>query len=418
MTTRKTASTARKTASTAGKIKRPAAKSTSVSADVSADQVAPKAMSSVQSAVMTAAPQNSNGNVEVFAINGFIATEAQKVFTLSTSEGSHMVYFGNNDQHDTIGPRDTYNTLGFQSDGIVYQNLYDSSEVFYKSAIYGKGKSQRTDTTFDFQNITNHKLSSQLCSVLQIDNIIYALEGATPYGHYGITEDIYAHMSSNNGQLLPDNVRIETVIYDRDYIQERISNDLSVDSQKAVKTSYGFLGYNMVYEIPGTVQNDYQSGNIAANTFKAKNQYNSLYDMGHSGRKTFSDCRQYVGIDKCGDLAYLRYYDRYGYTAAVGGSGVLTSDSKSDMYGYKMQHVEVLGSVNRYASINGHKSNVYSIVIKTNLLKEALAHMKEGLKQKIKENLSKEVANIGRKIAESLQPAQTQLLSVYVQETT
>ena len=88
------------------------------------------------------------------------------------------------------------------------------------------------------------------------------------------------------------------------------------------------------------------------------------------------------------------------------------------MYGYKMQHVEVLGSVNRYASINGHKSNVYSIVIKTNLLKEALAHMKEGLKQKIKENLSKEVANIGRKIAESLQPAQTQLLSVYVQETT
>ena len=66
----------RKTASAAGKIKRPAAKSTSVSADVSADQVAPKAMSSVQSAVMTAAPQSSNGNVEVFAINGFIATEA------------------------------------------------------------------------------------------------------------------------------------------------------------------------------------------------------------------------------------------------------------------------------------------------------------------------------------------------------
>ena len=208
MTTRKTASTARKTASTAGKRKGPAAKSTSVSADVSADQAAPKAMSSVQSAVMTAAPQSSNGNVEVFAINGFIATEAQKVFTLSTSEGSHMVYFGNNDQHDTILRTDTYNTLGFQSDGIVYQNLYDSSEVFYKSAIYGKGKSQRTDTTFDFQNITNHKLSSQLCSVLRIDNIIYALEGATPYGHYGITEDIYAHMSSNNGQLLPDNVRI------------------------------------------------------------------------------------------------------------------------------------------------------------------------------------------------------------------
>jgi len=242
---------------------------------------------------------------------------------------------------------------------------------------------------------------------------MYALEGATPYGHYGISEDIYAHMSSNNGQLLPDNVPIETVIYDRDYIQERISSDLAIDSQKAVKASYKFLGYNMIYEIPGTIQNDYQSGNIAANTFKAKNQYNSLYDMGHSDGKTFSDCRQYVGIDKCGDIAYLRYYDRYGYTAAVGGSGVLTSDSKSDMYGYKMQHVEVLGSVNRYASINGHKSNVYSIVIKTNLLKDAL----DSTKQRIKDNLNKEIANIGRKIAESLQPVQTQLLSVYVQDT-
>ena len=54
--------------------------------------------------------------------------------------------------------------------------MYDSMQPYYKSAIYKKGKSLRDGTTYDFQDVTNHKLSSSLLDICHVDNIMYAIE--------------------------------------------------------------------------------------------------------------------------------------------------------------------------------------------------------------------------------------------------
>ena len=41
----------------------------------------------------------------------------------------------------------------------IIHNMYSTKDMFYKSAIYDKGKSERTGTTYDFKNIFSHNLA-------------------------------------------------------------------------------------------------------------------------------------------------------------------------------------------------------------------------------------------------------------------
>ena len=70
----------------------------------------------------------------------------------------------------------------------------------------------------------------------------------------------------------------------------------------------------MIYEIPGNIYNDYDSSNIAANTFKCKNMLNSTYDMEHTSHKVLTHARKYDRIDHCNKQVYMTYHDNIDYS--------------------------------------------------------------------------------------------------------
>ena len=77
----------------------------------------------------------------------------------------------------------------------------------------------------------------------------------------------------------------------------------------------------------------------------------------------------------------------------------------------KCENVEMLGSMNRYANFNGHRTNLYSIVVNTDILK----CISPGA-DKIKQTLKKEIQHATRSIIEKLAPVNTQLLSVFIND--
>lgn len=69
--------------------------------------------------------------------------------------------------------------------------MYSTDKMFFKSAIYDKSKTERTDTTYDFKNIFSHNISTPYKDVIQVDNTLYAIEDLSPNGHISISSDSY-----------------------------------------------------------------------------------------------------------------------------------------------------------------------------------------------------------------------------------
>lgn len=353
-------------------------------------------------------------------------SKTQTIFQVKVKENDVRMFFTNTEQSDKFEPAESYlqqtwtptkynkNSLYTMSDNgtcKVYYNMYDSSTPFYKSAIYKKGKSLRNGTTYDFQDITNHQMSADLINAVQVDNITYAIEPKTPYGRYDLSCDIWSWISVDHTYALPPLKNIETIVYNGQYIKQQLSNDLSIDSDKAVKDKYKQIQYNMIYEINGNIYNDYESGNIATNTFKGKNQFDSLYNMNHDNNNILSNARDYIGIDKCCNQVYLKYYDNVYYD----NSQIIHESDNGNRFGFKYQNIEIIKSINRFESFNGHKANLYSIAINTDIIEE-IRHKNYGNKdlECLVKNITSEIKNCVRAIAETIQPAHTQLYKVYV----
>ena len=155
------------------------------------------------------------------------------------------------------------------------------------------------------------------------------------------------------------------------------------------------IEYNMVFEIPGNIYNDYSSGNIAANSYKGKNAFDSAYDMSHSDKNVLEHAREYKHIGNCGNQVYLTYSDNISY--ADKSSSPTSSDG---LYGTDFDKVEMLGNINRFANLNGHKSNLYSIVINTDLFNGISGTNR----QSIIDNIKTEIQHNVQKIVEKLAP--------------
>lgn len=317
------------------------------------------------------------------------------------------------------------NSLYDDSTNTVYYPMYNSIQPYYKSAIYKRGKSFRDGTTYDFQDITNHKLSSELLDICHVGNIMYAAEPKNQYGRYDLTCDVWSWLSVNHGYATLPLKKIDTVLYDVEALKQVLqsSNNLTAYADQLVKETCNNVQYNMLYEINGNIYNDYEGGSIAANTFKAKNQYNCTYDMEHASNKKFRNTRDYVGIDTCNKTLYLKYYDNVYYANKTSDP----STESSNKFGFKYPNIEVMKAVNRYESFNAHKTNLYSIVVTTDILKKtreyivenfggesAMSEVQYQALEKILNNICLEVSNGVKSIAESLQPAHAQLYSIYV----
>lgn len=350
-------------------------------------------------------------------INKLITTTTNKVFDVNVTDDAgitaNMVFFAdvqNTTEIDSYKKHNEHCLMQEESNGNkqIIHNMYASKDNFYKSAIFGINKAQRSNTTYDFQNITNHKLSSELQHITKVDNFCYGLEEMSRYGRYAISNDIYSWISSNNGCNLPKDNNIKTTIYNKPYIVSCLENDITIDSVQAISIDLDNIQYNMLYEIPGNIYNDYQSGNIAANTYKTKNQYSSTYDMMHTNGNILTNARQYIGIGSCGKQVFLKYTDDLKYENA---SSTPTQSSGSLLDRLTYEKVELIDQMNRFKKLIGHSTNLYSLLVYTNLLdKTNLPNEKD------RNLIEHEIQNNVRLIAEKLVPAQAQLLSVIVKE--
>ena len=106
----------------------------------------------------------------------------------------------------------------------------------------------------------------------KIDNTMYAIESKSKYGRYDISTDIYSALSARDSSIFPSPNVIKTELYDRDAIAVAVDkDDISHLAYDAIKTELSNIEYNMLFEMPGNVYNDYCSGNLIASSFKAKN---------------------------------------------------------------------------------------------------------------------------------------------------
>lgn len=344
--------------------------------------------------------------MEIKKINYIVATDSQIIYSLSTNDSAEHIYLANTDKLDKLSSTQTLDgSMCFSNDGQMYHNLYDSDDVFYKSAIYKTSKTVRTGTTSDFQDVTKIPTTPLICGT-QLDNTLYMLQSPSTCGR--VNYDVYQTILSTrmtNEQLndtLSNSTDISTIIYNRTQIQHGLST--SINPVSVILSTMTNIKYNMIYEMPGSVKNDYQSSNIAANTFKAKNQYNQKYDMAHDETYKLANCRDYIAIDKCNNQLYLKYYDNQQYYVNPNSSTApVTGDQTSR---FKHQNIEVISNVNRYANLIGHKSNLYSIAIKTDMISK--------ISGKAQENIINEIKNITRDIVEKIAPVNTQLFDIYV----
>ena len=385
-----------------------------------------------------------------------VATKTQTAFTVSFSEADSKkkkIFMTNTEESDKFWITElssvneaevkadckyNKNSLYSPDTSVVYYPMYSSKQPYYKSAIYKKGKSLRNGNTYDFQDITNHKLSSELLDTCHIGNIMYAIEPKNEYGRYDLSCDVWSWLSVNHGYAALPLKNINTTIYNTELLKEVLITDsnLNLCADALVKDNLNNIQYNMIYEINGNIYNDYEGGSIAANTFKAKNQYNGTYDMIHDSNHVLSDARDYVGIDSCNKTLYLKYYDNVYYEDKTSTANVCI-DGKNK-FGYKYPNIAVIKSINRYESFNAHKTNLYSIVVKTDIINEVYKYIVNVLSSKHKndntnsnsdkglqikdqqlidriiDNIRIEISNGVKAIAESLAPAHTQLYSVYV----
>lgn len=365
---------------------------------------------------------------KVNTIISYKTTETNKSFCLSLSSSTGSMtetYYADIEDYNDLDEHTSYNKNCLRDGNTIYNALYNSNELYLKSAIYNNNKYSALPNTNNFQNIFNYRLSDNnnsknIINQIQVDNYIYQLNTRSNFGKIYLTQDIYAELSVNNGYGKIPNTRISTCLFDPSNISAAIKDD-TVDI--SVKNNLQYISYNQFFEIPGNIKNDYDSGNYAANVYTTKNQYNSQYDMMHDDNTKLSCARNYIAIDNCNNQIYLKYYDNIYYPT----TGDL-STSNTELYGHKFQKIEVLNSLNRYETLNMHKTNYYDIDIVCEKLfqsfnKAIAKKMQEDKKpiadkiNLVKNNLQHEIQNCILDICKQVTPIDTQIVKVNVYES-
>ena len=343
------------------------------------------------------------------------STDKKKYVCLKINNNQQLFVLNQEEINDSeFDKHKKQNKTAFKCNGELIHNMYDSQDMFYKSAIYDKSKSIRDGTTYDFKNVFSHNLSTSLTSIVQVNNTLYTYEKLSQYGHVEISVDSYSYLAEkDNGSVELPNKTIETYTYDKGVISDLIAYSIDPENNEKpepgteIKDVLKGIEYNTLFEIPGTIQNDYDSGNIAANSFKGKNHLNSLFDMDHDESYILKNAREYIGLGNCNNQIFLKYYDNINYSS----TNNTINSSKSDQSNKStIPQIETFAYISRYANLNGHKSNLYSLKISSQILDKNNLNIGNEILEKIKNNIKVQV----RAIVEKIQPAHTQLFNIYL----
>lgn len=326
----------------------------------------------------------------------------------------------NDDQFDKNNY--TSNIACLSIDNTLYHNMYSTAKTFYKSALYNRPQSQRDNTTYDYSNIFSRNITESLTTITKVDDIMFSYIPLSPNGHIDIEVDSYSFISIDNGYFLdklPD-YEISTCLYNRNNLKNLIDayrNNLQYDPNSIIDKHILGINYNMIFEIPGNIQNDFDSGNTAANSILGKNQYNSLYTMSHTENQyDLLNCREYVDIDSCNTQLYLKYYDNINYSMTEIDNKYLSASierSQKSKYNTHIQHIETIANINRYTNSNARKTNLYSLKLDMEVLNNPYKYklsLSEDERKILKSNIKTNIRNIVSKMT----PAQTQLFEIYM----
>ena len=353
-------------------------------------------------------------------------------------------------------------------DGTIIYNMYPLDDFWYHQQAARRHK-YPYETKYDYQHIYKQPSNSDdaetaaknsLSCLAKADDTFYGLDGLSTGGHCYVNDEMYKWLLNDNGWARPPVKNIATMLYHVGTLSDAYKTSseaqlsiyyspeqLSTEGLFATSAITG-VRYNTIYEIPGSIKQDYSKGELIANTFKAKNSLDSQWSMQHSDGSVLENARQYKGIYSCGGTVWLKYRDNISYAAneSTDAKQVPKWAAELSTNGYTehdttrtLPEIEVIAAVNRGIEVPQHKSSLYGISLTADALtrfvpncyQSAVINVKDDAntsavtsctvqmpqkdrQERIKAILKTEIKNCIRSIAESLQPANCQLFSVNV----
>ena len=284
-------------------------------------------------------------------------------------------------------------------DGTIIYNMYPLDDFWYHQQAARRHK-YPYETKYDYQHIYRQPSNpddaeatekNSLSCLAKADDTFYGLDGLSTGGHCYVNDEMYKWLLNDNGWARPPVKSIATMLYhagtlsdaytNADLDSTKLSDYFSPEqlSAKGLFATSAITGvrYNTIYEIPGSIKQDYSKGELIANTFKAKNSLDSQWNMNRSNDSVLSNARQYKGIYSCGGTVWLKYRDNLKYTASdsTDAKQVPKWAAELSTNGYTendrsrtLPEIEVIAAVNRGIEVPQHKSSLYSISLTADAL--------------------------------------------------
>lgn len=361
--------------------------------------------------------------------------------------------------------------------GEIIHNMYDLDKMWYHNQAARRHRYPYEQENYDYQHIyrkPNEKEQQTLSSMTKLGDTIYALDTMGTKGHSFINDEMYKWLINDNGWSTPPCSYIATMLYAYTSGNQCLSNLIAANSTDNTLSNYytteqlqstgifatsAMIGvkYNTIYEIPGSIKQDYSKNEVIANTFKTKSQYNAEWTMLSSDGCALSDARSYSEVRSCGGTLWLKYKTSENYVKPNAGNDLytiypnfckkieVTTAAGSSLHA-SSTHVEVITRINRGVESPQHKTSLYSLNLNTTLIDKIFSDQSITYKENVpldatgkidysgtpssseniivddkklkalKQTIKNEIKNCIRNIAENIAPANSQLFSVSVNE--
>lgn len=404
-----------------------------------------------------------------FELKGIKTTSNETILEVDVGN-THKFFILNQMKNDNVFDKTKQQNKDslLMSDSQIIHNMYDLDKLWYHSQAARRHRYPYEQEQYDYQHIykrPNEDQNNVLACMTRLGDTLYALDTLGEDGHSYVNDEMYKWLINDNGWNVPRCQKIATMLYGNGVLSDVLGRDSSLSdfytqqqlSVEGIFPTSAMLGvkYNTVYEIPGSIKQDYSKGELVANSFKTKNQYNAEWTMANdlSNGMYLKDARNYSEIHSCGGTLWLKYKTTENYVSANSDIIVYPSYCKqinleqttpSEMQ--TLPQVEVITRINRGVEAPQHKTTLYSLQLNTTLLddivpaealiqttvdvdengdiaqpgaevagtKNAVVGMYKDRIEKLKQNLKAEIKNCIRKIAENIAPANAQLFSVTV----
>lgn len=332
---------------------------------------------------------------------------------------------------DTIDNKNNIYSI-FQKDSTknIIHNLYDIKDLAVKT----------NNRQHECAELYGPTIQNQLFGIVQQGNYTYGLTESTNQTLNYARSSIQYNKDNTFAQNIVENSYYMQISSDDLYTYMYKPHSLSsADIQKNYipNSNLHNLSCNYIFELQNNdIYNDFEEGDIYGDAFPGKYAYNATYSMellkdneyvsaaNKLNIKDYVDAegypsqalvnsRRYVGIDKCGDTIFLKYYDDVWYNKT---SAQLSTDdniqikqSDERFQFTKYQKIETIKSINRFVPNTQHRTNMFSIKIEDTALKSDSSNSK--LKQ-LKEMMMQDIKSNIKMVVDKVCPAHTQLLNI------